>query len=659
MNKHDQLSLSRTYDLQQTFSPSPDTEFQHVLRSSNCERIQWKLPDQSSYILDKFPGTEGVSCGFIRLSPNQDLNARFVVHGGYQLVSCSSGGWILKAIDETTPSYWIPQAPVLRTLDSFDRILSEETASFTRFQTSSQTLEVELRIPGNTHLDIAVWCFHPNNSHILKELEQPLTLEKQPVFFWTSENTYQKPADFYLYLVYGLVYTNHFMWPHKFKICSELDAYGLYVTFNGLEFTTDKVIYDLFKRQTLLSVITRQAEDGAWYHGEWTNFKESHYRYHNGAMLLLEAALKERPDDVVSKALEHAADFISGKSDNTDLGLWFLHDSLEDTREMMEEMCRVNKSNWIQKPVLGKSATNKLILNTHIDTIVSLAHYQATTGDKQYMEQVNSARKATLGVLALHPAEFLYRLIYRAIRLTLLPEEEAKQLSPILRALKRLTWKYLTPNLYLIKNIYPRLVMPGGFIERHLGMGHYDINYHPINILDVARLWRCFPNEDLGKVLDDAVEAVANSNIMLYWAEKKPRNKSLVEMVDALYHLCTLKENASYRQLLAKGILTIEDWEIGLPPSLLGGDPEAVKLSQRVPCPSPTDSRLRVANLSYGDHIELLVINATSTNLALEWEANANDTLSWVDTDGKPVLSNSTHLHVPSRGWIWGKKNRD
>ena len=77
------------------------------------------------------------------------------------------------------------------------------------------------------------------------------------------------------------------------------------------------------------------------------------------------------------------------------------------------------------------------------------------------------------------------------------------------------------------------------------------------------------PDEDLDKILDNAVKVVANSNIMDFWAENKSRNKSLVEMVDALYHLCTLKNDFSYRQLLAKGILIIEKWKIGLPPSVL------------------------------------------------------------------------------------------
>jgi hypothetical protein len=197
--------------------------------------------------------------------------------------------------------------------------------------------------------------------------------------------------------------------------------------------------------------------------------------------------------------------------------------------------------------------------------------------------------------------------------------------------------------------------MPGGFIERHLSMPHYDINYHPVNIMDLTRLWRCFPDEDLADLLNNAVDAVTKSDILEYWADSKPRYFSLVEWVDALYHLCTLKQDASYRQFLAQGIIKIEDMELGLPPSLLGADPEAVNITQRIPCPSATNPLLRIANLSCGDHIELLVINATSSALHVTWEREINFKLSWTEANNQSLISDNSQLNVPARSWLWGK----
>ena len=82
---------------------------------------------------------------------------------------------------------------------------------------------------------------------------------------------------------------------------------------------------------------------------------ESHYRFHNGAMLLLEAALKDRPDEIVSKALEQGAHFISNCTDNTDLGLWFLHDSLEESADMMKAAVQSKPVQPGYRPALSES----------------------------------------------------------------------------------------------------------------------------------------------------------------------------------------------------------------------------------------------------------------------------------------------------------------
>jgi hypothetical protein len=146
---------------------------------------------------------------------------------------------------------------------------------------------------------------------------------------------------------------------------------------------------------------------------------ESHYRLHNSAMLMLEAGLQEEADETIHRALEKAAAFLDACTDKTDIGLWFLHDSLEGSVASMEEMRRQTKTPWIPSRTLGKSPTNKLILNTHLDAIVALDRYREVTGDAQYAGHIDSARAAARSVLGLRPAEPLYRL-YWFIGLTLL-----------------------------------------------------------------------------------------------------------------------------------------------------------------------------------------------------------------------------------------------
>ena len=647
----------RTFELEQLFEHPAASGFRQVLQSETFSRIHRDLDGGATLVLDSFPATGKASCCFLRLAESDIPSARFTVQGGYRIVSCPSGGWLVKPAEATLPSYWIPHTPLLRTFETSGRILSEKPTAIVDFEATSSGLAVEIKTSSNMQLDMTLWCFAPEDSKIPAELERPITLEKQALYLWTSKAGYRSPADVYLYLVHGHVYTNRFLWPRGWKICSELDAYGLYVLLQGLELATDKKLYGLLKRQLLFSVITRQSSDGGWYHGEWVNNMESHYRYHNGAMHMLESALEDSPDDTVRSALERATLFISNHTDQTGLGLWFLHDSLELSADRMDECWEQTRSKWIPSQTLGKSPTNKLILNTHIDTIISMHRYQEITGDSRYEEQIEAAHSTACSLLKLNPAEQFYQLVYWAIGLTLLPLSDAQGLPAPIRAIKRLSSNYLIPQLHRIKRLFPRFVMPGGLIERHLSPIHFNIQYHAVNTMDLARVLRYFPDSELMSILDNAISFVADNNILKYWSESGPRQYALVVWVDAMYRACLLKQDEEYRNHLARAILYTEDTGLGQPPVILGAEDEAIRRSEQKPCPSPTDTRLRVANLSHGGHMELLVVNKSPDDLELKWEQDQSIQLSWRTFDKQTVSPDDSPLQVPARGWLLGKED--
>jgi hypothetical protein len=645
---------SGAYSLHRLFEPAGQADAQPVLNTPRFTRTRQDEDAQSTILLDRFPDA-GASCCFVRLQRGPARTLSFIAEGAYVLEASPSGGWLLKAVQPGSPSYWIPQAPMLRTLDDCGHITAERPASVVGIRASATDMGVELQVPADWCLDWTCWRFEPGEANLLDALQHPLSLEQRPYFLWGSKVNFRLPADVYLYLLHGHVYTNDFVWPRKWKFCSEIDAYGLYLTLHGLELATRKKLYGLLKRQILYSVIARQAPDGGWYQGEWTDLMESHYRLHNSAMLMLEAGLEEAPEETLRQSLKRAAAFLAGCTDRTDIGVWFLHDSLERDAESMEEMRRQTNTPWIPSRVLGKSPTNKLILNTHLDAIVTMDRYREITGDDQYAGRIESARAATRTVLGLRPAEPLYRLLYWAIGLTLLPKADALRLSFPLRALKRLTWMHLTPQMHRVKRIFPRLVMPGGLIERHLSPLHYDINYHPVNVMDLVRYWRRFPAEDLAGVIDAAVKAVTDSQLLTYWAEGKPRQFAIVVWVDALYHLCTMSPSHAYRRHLAQAMQQAQDAGLGLPPSLLGGDAEVVGPAEQQPCPSPTHASLLVANLSCGQQTEILVVNPSRDGLKLAWESPVAGTLCWTGASGQPVSDLASSLSVPARGWILGR----
>ncbi len=344
-----------------------------------------------------------------------------------------------------------------------------------------------------------------------------------------------------------------------------------------------------------------------------------------------------------------AASVLSRCTDKTDIGLWFLHDSLEHSVEMLEE----SGIPWGPSSEFGKFLATKMVLNTHLDAIVTLDRYREVAGDDQYATRVESALGAARTLLALRPAERLYRVLYWAVGLTLLPEAQARELPLPLRAVKRWTRNYLLPKLYRVKRRFPRMVMPGGLIERHLSQLHFGVNYHSVNLMDLARVWRRFPGEGFREIVDGAVAAVTGTRLLQYWAEAKQR-QALGYWVEALYQLCTLAPEGSYRRYLAEAMLAALDAGLGLPPSLLGAHPEIVKPAERFPCPSPRDVRLRIANLSRGGRREILVVNPTPAAIALAWEEDWDDGLAWVSADDRPVSAGKAPLSVPARGWLLG-----
>lgn len=639
--------------LKDIFEPCEDADLRPELRCERFARSTRDTAGRAGLVLDTFPDVDGASCCFLRIGTIPDDVVELVLDGTYGMQSCPSGGWLLRPSDAHRPSYWIPLAPVLRARDANERILSEETASVTAFVPDAQRTTITLATRTGRDLECAIWRFLPAASELVADLERVRALERQPFFMLSSHSELRGPADVYRFLIHGHVYENRFDPVRRRKICSELEAYSLYVALHGLEAATRKMLYRLLKRQIVYSVLARQADDGAWHHGEWTDFMETHYRLHNGAMLLLEAALEETPDAPVAQGLSRAASALAQSADQTDIGLWFFHDSLEKSVEMTEK----SGIRWVPSRELGKSPATKMILNSHLDAIVALDRYRQVTGDSQYAAKVESALSATEKLLALRPAERLYRVLYWAVGLTLLPEVEARRLPLALRVVKRLARQYLLPELHRVKRRWPRMVMPGGLIERHLSRLHFGVNYHSVNVMDLARVWRRFPAADFRGVLAAAVGAVTGTSLAQYWTEGRQR-QALGYWVEALFQLCTLSPELQRRGDLADAMLGALDAGLGLPPSLLGAHPEIVAPGARFPCPSPRDARLRIANLSRGGEHEILVVNPSAAAIELAWEEATDGELRWLGADGKVAPSGDGPPRVPPRGWLLGRSDQ-
>lgn len=617
-----------------------------------ARRYRFNISPEVEVLLDRFDEHPQAVCAFMRLKPETYRTLRLRLAGEYGLDSSTAGGWLIRPSRPTAPAYWIPVPPILRRLDEQGHILAEQNISLSGLSLSGEAWVADIELPSEWHLDMVIWRLQGPAAEVHEGLSTALAVERQDYYLWGSKTSVRLPAGLYRFLVHGQVYTDDFVWPRRWKFHSELDAHGLYTALTGLEAATGKPLYGLLRRQVLLSVLVAQAEDGGWHQGEWTDLMEVHLRLHNAAMLILEAALEESGDDTLQKALARAIDFLLQYTDQTGIGLWFLHDSLETSPENMEIMREQTRTPWIPSRTLGKSPCNKLILNTHLDAIVALERYRRITGDDRHAEALISARNAARSLLNLRPAELIYQGLYKVIELTLLPKERAMRLPLFLRAVKRLTWMYLLPNMHRFKRIWPRLVMPGGLIERHIAPLHFDLNYHPVNVMDILRYQRLFPSEDFHELVDNAIAAVKRLDLLQYWSESKQRQFAVVVWTEALYHLCTLNPDISHREHLAAAMICAARTGLGLPPVILGGDAEAIAVSARSPCPSPSDGRLCVVNLTRQGLAEILVVNPHEIDLELAWERGALDPLTWLDQDGARL---DPPLRVRAGGWILGR----
>jgi len=642
------------YDLAQFFAPPRDVGARDVvIQDDKFMREKVRVDETLEIIVDRF--SNDTDCAFIRYSHNSgSAPVRLRVTGDYQFETCAAGGWMLRARAPQLSHFWIPCPPQLRTTDEHGRILVEEVVGLRQIEFGTSGGVVTLQASTTGDVDLVIWRLSANKDSLIAEFAELAPCETQPYFIYGSHTRYYRPADVYAHLIFGHVYENCLAWPHFWKICDELDAYALYLILSGLETKTSKIIYRLLRRQILYSIITRQNPDGGWYHGEWTPGMESHYRLHCGGMHLLLNALEYEPSPIVRTALDKAATYLARCIDRTAIGTWLLHDSLERNVEDM----RSSPFRWTASTALGKSVSNMLVLNTHIDGTIALHRYQNLTRTDSFRDLLESTRAATRTIMALRPAETLYRLIFRAISLTLLPENEAKSLPLLKRAVKRLTWQNLIPRIHRIKARFPRLVMPNGYIDRALTLQGLSHGYQSVNTWDLVRYLRCLPDEPLEPVLAKALEFTQNGSLRRYWREPKQRqHHALVFWTEALYHQCMAHPDPQYRTWLAAAMLDIEDLELGQPPSLLGSNSEAVAAAVRCPCLILSDGRLRVANLSNGDRYEFLVVNPQMQALALSWQSDGALDIYWRDANGRTQERESVPTIAP-RGWLLGIGSR-
>jgi len=634
-----------TYTLSELFNLTDSDSSANLVINNAIRSIQ----HTNSYelLIDQF---HQIKTAFFRLYGNNEFT--FICDKPYKFEHIISGGYIGKPQNKSDPYLWLPIMPRVRKLNKHHQILHEDTVVLQDLSWNNQRMSFSLQTTDNSIIDLIIWVF-PNNFTI-EELTSLLPIESQGYFLWGSHGCLNNPSNLYHHLIQGSVYDLRYSWPDNKKCFSENEAHALYTVFSGLEKATEKSIYRFFQLQIVLSVIQRQTEDGGWYHGMWTDNTECHYRLHTSALHLLMDEYQRDACSKVKNALAKGIEFSSKTTDTLNCGTWFLHDSLELSKESMNK----GPFNWIENKALGKNISNMLVLNTHLDTSIAINRYQKITGDTQYASLIESALQSTRTVLSLKPAEWLYKPLFWAIGLTMLPTETASKLPVHIRAIKRIAWQYLIKKLPDIKTRLPRLVMPNGYVDRELSLRTWAIDYQTINLMDLARHAYSFPNAFDEKFLDEAFQFTHTSGLTRRYRELTPGKRYSVGFwAEALYYRCLTKPDIKYRSWLAEAMQECHDLNFGIPPSLLGTNGEAIHYTKTVANLITNNPEILIANLSYNQYIEFLILNTSESNIIIDWQQQPSTNIHWSHLGVQ--LFQEKKLTIPAKSWIIGKTVRD
>jgi hypothetical protein len=346
----------------------------------------------------------------------------------------------------------------------------------------------------------------------------------------------------------------------------------------------------------------------------------------------------------VDSVLQKAITFLNIQCEELRCGTWYLHDSLERSAAGMKK----SPLPFLKSRTLGKSTSNMLVLNTHLDALVALKRYEEISGRTDQGKNLTSGTHAVITVLGLKPAEFFYRILLKAIELTFMPISKVKCLPLKTRALRKLAKIAFIPLVPRVKKFLPRLVMPNGYIDRDLSVNYLNNDYLAINVWDLLRFQKRFEIEMIDALIDRAIDFALRSGLVDRWLEEK--NYMLGFWAEAMYLAC-LRRPEKNRTVLADAIIALSDSESGVPPGLLGCNHEFVPLESQVPCIILENDSIATVNLSIGTgQLEFLIINTTSYPQETDIPQSVD---KWVIRNRRDdIISTVGTMIIPPRDWV-------
>lgn len=368
----------------------------------------------------------------------------------------------------------------------------------------------------------------------------------------------------------------------------EIDGYNLYLALkalekhNGADFRCE--------RTTIVDAVVNRLEAcrGLWKHGWWTGSeKEVHMRFTSAAIRLLVEAFKDglvADRSIIPSALKRHLAF----SEPLDSGRWFLHDSLE-----MTETGIAYPPRHLSNKAWGSSQSNHLVLNTHLDTLVTLLYVlqnvELGEADRQFfLAQLESGTASLKLVLRANESRgwrvfesidsYMRHLLFRSFA------------SPFVvwRVTRKALLKLYFPLRYRIRSRLHGFVFSDGYLERDVGLDGRNCEYHLVNVWDLAKFLVQAKTSGLvrdegllrqcGDLVDRGIDYAVGASYWFYLVEGMRRNGQANELCEAIIARLRVTSDAAIPEQWISAYCRIRQ-RLSPSPAILGYDPLVVEVA--------------------------------------------------------------------------------
>ncbi|MHC5060904.1 MAG: D-glucuronyl C5-epimerase family protein [Planctomycetota bacterium] len=463
-------------------------------------------------IIIDWPDAGTVACCHISLACDRHRSLDFVIHNA-QHVSHSQGRLITHSPDSLL--LWMPKDPVSRVYDDNGRIESTTESPF-EVNCNHSSVRMTVEISPGRKTELAVVIFKTGVETFTREILDcsPIELRKVVRSNWFY---YEGVKNVWDYFVNGVFFScrhkvDKKAWP------GQNIPFALYHYLDFLHKRTKKQIYRLLCDLIAYSVMLSLPDNGRWRHGTWTDIIETHMVHQVAGINIFLSYYKRTARSIFLEKAKKAMDYLLSIADDfSETETWFLHDSLE--------------TNWadailfydlFDSAAFGKSRSNTLCINSHINTLTALHELNRIEPSDKYSACFEKGLSALKKVLNANPCGFLYWSVYRLrdflMRLCMKTENiVAKKLNKVWTLVLR---KHLLPFL---KKRFPRLVMPNGFIERDLSYSAMSDFYHFRNIEDILILYNLTRDDRLFDIVKKSVKYTVDSGLVEYVVSRNPK----------------------------------------------------------------------------------------------------------------------------------------